>query len=119
MKIPVIANPRPTFTWYKVTYRNRVKLGSGTSTYTKFNMAAVGKLTLKNVHQKNIGTYEVMVTNEVPRKFVVVNFTLKIKGMNIKFLQSYIVTYCYIFYKEQIKEWYFSPEAAIMRIYGC
>ena len=85
MEIPVTANPRPSFTWYKVTYGNRVELGSGSSTYT--DKAAVGKLILKNVQQKDIGTYEVVVSNEVPIHVVVVDFTLKIKGMNIQFLQ--------------------------------
>ena len=80
MEISVIANPPPTFTWYKLTDGNRVKLGSGTSTNT--SMSAVGKYTLTNVQQKDIGTYQVVVSNGKPRPDLVVNFILKVAGKN-------------------------------------
>ena len=80
MEIYVIANPRPTFTWYKLTDGNRVKLGSRTSTNT--DVSAVGKCTLTNVQQKDIGTYQVVVSNGKPRPSLVVIFTLKVAGMN-------------------------------------
>ena len=80
MEISVIANPRPTFTWYKLTNGNRGKLGSGTSTNT--DVSAVGKYTLTNVQHKDIGTYQVLVSNEKLRPDLVVNFTLKVAGKN-------------------------------------
>ena len=80
MEIPVIANPRPTFTWYKLTDRDRVELGSGTSTNT--DVSAVGKYTLTNVQQKDIGIYQVVVSNGKPGPDFVENFTLKVAGMN-------------------------------------
>ena len=80
MVISVIANPRPTFTWYKLTDGNRVNLESGTSTNT--DVSAVGKYTLTNVQHKDIGTYQVVVSNGKPRPDLVVNFTLKVAGKN-------------------------------------
>ena len=61
MEISVIANPPPTFTWYKLIDGNRVNLGSGTSTNT--DVSSVGKYTLTNVQHKDIGTYQVVVSN--------------------------------------------------------
>ena len=80
MEISVIANPRPTFTWYKLIDGNRVKLEPGTSTKTR--VSAVGKYTLTNVQQKDIGTYQVVVSNGNPRPSLVENFKLKVAGMH-------------------------------------
>ena len=80
MEISVIANPSPTFTWYKLTDGNRGKHGSGTSTST--SVSAVGKYTLTNVQHNDIGTYQVVVSNGKPRPSLVVNFTLKVAGKN-------------------------------------
>ena len=80
MEISVIANPRPTFTWYNLTVLYREKVGSGTSTNT--DVSAVGKYTLTNVQYKDIGTYQVAVSNEKPRPILVVNFALKVAGKN-------------------------------------
>ena len=80
MEIAVIANPRPTFTWYKLTDGNRGKLEPGTSTNTR--VSAVGKYTLTNVQHKDIGTYQIVVSNGKSRPDLVENVTLKVAGMH-------------------------------------
>ena len=80
MEISVIANPRPTFTWYKLIDGNRVHLETGTSTNT--DVSAVGKYTLTNFQHKDNGTYQVVVSNEQPRPNLVVNFALRVAGKN-------------------------------------
>ena len=80
MEIAVIANPRPTFTWYKLIDGNRVDLEPGTSTNT--DVSAVGKYTLTNVQHKDNGTYQVVVSNKKPRPGLVVNFALRVAGKN-------------------------------------
>ena len=86
MEISVIANPPPTFTWYKLTDGNRVKLGSGTSTNTR--VSAVGKYTLTNFQHKDIGAYQVVVSNGKPRPNLVENFTLKVAGMHSYYFEN-------------------------------
>ena len=86
MEISVIANPRPTFTWYKLTDGNRVKRGSGTSSYT--SVSAVGKYTLTNVQHKDIGTYQVVVSNGKSRPDLVENVTLKVAGMHSYYFEN-------------------------------
>ncbi|XP_041373811.1 synaptogenesis protein syg-2-like [Gigantopelta aegis] len=78
LNISVIANPTPTFTWYKLTDGNKNRLGSGDSSTT--DVSAVGKLTLTNVQQGDIGTYQVAVSNRAPRQDFVVNLTLDVAG---------------------------------------
>ena len=82
MEIPVIANPRPTFTWYKLTDGNREKYGSGS--LSKTDVSAVGKLTLINVQKENVGTYQVVVSNGKPRPDRVVNLRLYLAGMHVQ-----------------------------------
>ncbi|XP_041379401.1 nephrin-like [Gigantopelta aegis] len=77
LNISVIANPTPTFTWYKLTDRNK-NLGSGGSSTT--DVSAVGKLTLTNVQQEDIGTYQVVVSNGTKNTDLVVNLTLHLAG---------------------------------------
>ncbi|XP_041346834.1 igLON family member 5-like, partial [Gigantopelta aegis] len=77
LKISVIANPTPTFTWYNLTNENK-ELGSGSSSTT--DVSAVGKLTLTDVQQGDIGTYQVVVSNRAPRQDLVVNLTLDVAG---------------------------------------
>ena len=86
MEISVIANPPPTFTWYKLTDGNRGKLGSDTSTNT--NVSAVGKYTVTNVQQKDMGTYQVVVSNGKPRPNLVANFTLKVAGRHSYYFEN-------------------------------
>ena len=95
MEISVIANPRPTFTWYKLIDGNRVKLEPGTSTNT--SVSAVGKYTLTNVQHKDIGTYQVVVSNGKPRPDLVENVTLKVAGMHSYYLEIKLVFWCYIY----------------------
>ncbi|XP_041372789.1 uncharacterized protein LOC121386056 [Gigantopelta aegis] len=75
LKISVIANPTPTFTWYHVTDGNKNTIGSGGSSTT--DVSAVGKLTLTNVQQGNIGTYQVVVSNGAKNTDLVKNLTLE------------------------------------------
>ncbi|XP_041372808.1 hemicentin-2-like [Gigantopelta aegis] len=77
LKISVIANPTPTFTWYKLTDRTKT-LMPGTSSTT--DVSAVGKLTLTHVQQGDIGTYQVVVSNGAPRQDLIVNLTLDVAG---------------------------------------
>ena len=86
MEISVIANPGPTFTWYKLIDGNRVKLEPGTSTNT--SVSAVGKYTLTNVQWKDMGTYQVVVSNGKPRPDLVQNFTLNIAGMHSYYFEN-------------------------------
>ncbi|XP_041372804.1 twitchin-like [Gigantopelta aegis] len=78
LKISVIANPTPTFTWYKLTDGNKNRLGSGDSSTT--DVSSVGKLTLTNVQQGNIGTYQVVVSNGAKNTDLVKNLTLDVAG---------------------------------------
>ncbi|XP_041378930.1 carcinoembryonic antigen-related cell adhesion molecule 5-like [Gigantopelta aegis] len=79
LKISVIANPTPTFTWYNLTNENKKELGSGGSATT--DVSAVGNITLTHVRQGDIGTYQVVVSNGAPRQDLVVNLTLHLAGM--------------------------------------
>ncbi|XP_041379123.1 Down syndrome cell adhesion molecule-like protein 1 homolog [Gigantopelta aegis] len=78
LKISVIANPTPTFTWYKLTDGNRNNIGSGSSSTT--DVSAVGKLTLRNIQQGDIGTYQVVVSNGVKNTDLVKNLTIDVAG---------------------------------------
>ncbi|XP_041379603.1 nephrin-like, partial [Gigantopelta aegis] len=79
LKISVIANPTPAFTWYKLTDGNKNNsIGSGRSATT--DVSAVGELTLRNVQQGDIGTYQVVVSNGAPRQDLVVNLKLYVAG---------------------------------------
>ena len=70
LKIPVIAYPAPTFTWYYVTNGSKVSLGSGSSTTT--GVSAVGTLTLTNVQEQDFGIYQVVVSNDLKMSDLVV-----------------------------------------------
>ncbi|XP_041373940.1 hemicentin-2-like isoform X2 [Gigantopelta aegis] len=78
MKISVIANPTPTFTWYHLTGGNKNRLGSRSPDAT--GIYVVGKLTLTNVQQRDIGTYHVVVSNGAPRQDLMVNLALSVAG---------------------------------------
>ncbi|XP_041379121.1 hemicentin-2-like [Gigantopelta aegis] len=78
LKISVIANPTPTFTWYKLTNGNKNRLGSGSSSTT--DVSAVGKLTLTNAQQRDIGTYQVVVSNGAKTTDLVENLTIDVAG---------------------------------------
>ncbi|XP_041379815.1 nephrin-like, partial [Gigantopelta aegis] len=78
LKISVIANPTPTFTWYKLTDGNKNRLGFGSSSTT--DVSAVGNLTLATVQQGDIGTYQVVVSNGAKNSDLVVNLTLDVAG---------------------------------------
>ncbi|XP_041378789.1 uncharacterized protein LOC121391117, partial [Gigantopelta aegis] len=78
LKISVIANPTPTFTWYKLSDGNNHSLGSDISSTT--DVSAVGKLTLTNVQQGNIGTYQVVVSDGAKNTDLVKNLTLDVAG---------------------------------------
>ncbi|XP_041372794.1 hemicentin-1-like [Gigantopelta aegis] len=76
--ISVIANPTPTFTWYKLTDGNKHRLVSGGSATT--DVSAVGNLTLTNVQRGDIGTYQVVVSNGAKHTDLVENLTLDVSG---------------------------------------
>ncbi|XP_041346913.1 Down syndrome cell adhesion molecule-like protein Dscam2, partial [Gigantopelta aegis] len=76
LKVSVIANPTPTFTWYYVTDGNKNTIGSGSSSTT--DVSAVGKLTLTNVQRGDIGTYQVVVSNGAKNTDLVKNLTLDV-----------------------------------------
>ncbi|XP_041372805.1 synaptogenesis protein syg-2-like [Gigantopelta aegis] len=78
LKISVIAKPTPTFTWYKLTDGSKHSLGSGSPSTT--DVSAVGKLTLTNVQQGDIGTYQVVVSNGIKSTYLVKNLTLDVAG---------------------------------------
>ncbi|XP_041346662.1 nephrin-like [Gigantopelta aegis] len=78
LNISVIANPSPTFTWYKLTDGNKHSVGSGSSSTT--DVSAVGKLTLTNVQQGDIGTYQVVVSNGAKNTDLVKNLTFDVAG---------------------------------------
>ncbi|XP_041372792.1 MAM domain-containing glycosylphosphatidylinositol anchor protein 2-like [Gigantopelta aegis] len=78
LRISVIANPTPAFAWYKLTGGNNNSLGSGRSATT--GVSAVGELTLTNVQQGDIGTYQVVVSNGAPRQDLMVNLKLYVAG---------------------------------------
>ncbi|XP_041379604.1 nephrin-like [Gigantopelta aegis] len=78
LKISVIANPTPTFTWYKLTDGNRNNIVSGSSSTT--DVSAVGNFTLTNVQQGDIGTYQVVVSNGAKNTDLVKNVTLDVAG---------------------------------------
>ena len=81
MEIPVIANPPPTFRWYRLIDRDKVELGSGTSTNT--DVSAVGKYKL-NVQPDHIGTYHyhVNVSNGKSGPDIVMKLVMSVAGMN-------------------------------------
>ncbi|XP_041372569.1 hemicentin-1-like [Gigantopelta aegis] len=74
LTVSVIANPTPTFTWYKRSDGKNMILTSGCSTTT--DVSAVGNLTLRNVQQGDFGIYQVVVSNGSPKPDLVVNITL-------------------------------------------
>ncbi|XP_041372795.1 nephrin-like [Gigantopelta aegis] len=78
LKISVIANPTPTFTWYNLTDGNKNRLGSRSPATT--GVSAVGKLTLTNVQHGDIGTYQVVVSNGAKDTDLVKNVTLDVSG---------------------------------------
>ncbi|XP_041379190.1 nephrin-like [Gigantopelta aegis] len=78
LKISVIANPTPTFTWYKLTDGNRNNIGSSSSPTT--DVTAAGKHTLTNIQHGDIGTYQVVVSNGAKNTDLVKNLTLYVAG---------------------------------------
>ena len=80
----MIANPQPSFTWYKTSDGNKTNLGPGSSSDT--DVAAVGKLTLINVQKRDIGIYQVVVSNGKPRPDLEASITLNTAGMGIYYV---------------------------------
>ncbi|XP_041372797.1 synaptogenesis protein syg-2-like [Gigantopelta aegis] len=78
LKILVIANPTPTFTWYKLTDGNRNNIGSSSSPTT--DVTAAGKHTLTDIQHGDIGTYQVVVSNGAKNTDLVKNLTLYVAG---------------------------------------
>ncbi|XP_041346803.1 Down syndrome cell adhesion molecule-like protein 1 homolog [Gigantopelta aegis] len=78
LKISVIANPTPTFTWYKLTDGNRNNIGSSSSPTT--DVTAAGKHTLTDIQHGDIGTYQVVVSNGAKNTDLVKNLTLYVAG---------------------------------------
>ena len=76
--VHVIANPKPTFTWYKVNDDGEKLIGKGSSTVTP--NSAVGKLMIRDFKPKDEGTYEVVVSNGNPETNLTVTFMLTITG---------------------------------------
>ncbi|XP_041379189.1 contactin-3-like [Gigantopelta aegis] len=76
--ISVIANPTPTFAWYKLTDGKKNRLVSGGSATT--DISAVENLTLTNVQQGDIGTYQVVVSNGAKNTDLLKNLTLDVAG---------------------------------------
>ncbi|XP_041379137.1 synaptogenesis protein syg-2-like [Gigantopelta aegis] len=74
----MIANPTPTFTWYKLIDENKINIVSGSSSTT--DVSTVGKLTLTNVQHGDVGTYQVVVSNGVKNTDLVNNLTLDVAG---------------------------------------
>ncbi|XP_041373842.1 hemicentin-1-like isoform X2 [Gigantopelta aegis] len=79
LTISVIANPTPTFTWYRPSDGKKMILTFGSSSTTDVS-AAVGNLTLTNVQQGDFGIYVVVVSNGSPQPDLVVNITLVEEG---------------------------------------
>ncbi|XP_041373781.1 contactin-2-like [Gigantopelta aegis] len=78
LSISVIANPTPTFTWYRLSDGKKMILTSGSSTTT--DVSAVSNRTLINVQQRDFGIYQVVVSNRSPQADLVVNITLVEEG---------------------------------------
>ncbi|XP_041373960.1 neural cell adhesion molecule 1-B-like [Gigantopelta aegis] len=78
LTLSVIANPTPTFTWYRLSDGKKTILTPESSTTS--DVSAVGSLTLTNVQQRDFGIYQVVVSNGSPRPHLVVNITLVEEG---------------------------------------
>ena len=79
LTIPVIANPTPTFTWFKFRNWTTVKITGGSKTTT--DVSAVGNLTLTDVQKENLGTYQVVVSNGDHDKDLVASLELVDEGV--------------------------------------
>ena len=90
LTLSVIADPAPTFTWYRPSGGTKISLTPGESSSTT-DVSAVGHLTLTNVQKEDFGTYRVVVSNEKPRPDLVVNLTLVEEG--ITFVVWFVVYY--------------------------
>ncbi|XP_041372995.1 deleted in malignant brain tumors 1 protein-like [Gigantopelta aegis] len=90
LKIPVTANPTPTFTWYKLTSETKYKLTSGDLTTT--DDSAVGTYTLNNVKDGDLGIYQVIVSNGDLGNDLVVNVTVIEESLSIEAIRQNVNT---------------------------
>ncbi|XP_041372634.1 carcinoembryonic antigen-related cell adhesion molecule 2-like [Gigantopelta aegis] len=77
LMVSVIANPAPSFTWYKLTDGKVIHLGSGKASTT--DTTAVGDFIIRPVKQEDSGVYQVIVSNGVTRQNLVINVVLSAK----------------------------------------
>ena len=80
LTLSVIANPQPTFAWYRLSDRKKIYLTPGESSSTT-DMSAVGHLMFTNVRMEDFGIYRVVVSNGRPRIDLVVDLTLVEEGI--------------------------------------
>ncbi|XP_041372445.1 kin of IRRE-like protein 1 [Gigantopelta aegis] len=78
LTISVIANPTPTFTWYRLSDGTKMNLTSENSTTA--DVSATGSLALKNVQQKDFGIYQVVVSNGDKNRDFLAKFPLIEEG---------------------------------------
>ena len=80
LNISVIANPAPTFNWYRLANGKKTNLRSN-NPVNKTDVSAVGSYVISKVKMEHIGTYQVVVSNGAPRPTLVVNLTLTLQGI--------------------------------------